>query len=39
MEMTAPSNRSRVNAVLTDPHFWVPVSVLALGILLLVYFR
>jgi hypothetical protein len=28
-----------LKAILTDSHFWVPVVVLAAGILLLVYIR
>jgi len=31
--------RSTLKAILTDSHFWVPVAVLALGIVLLVYLR
>jgi hypothetical protein len=30
---------SKLRAIFTDSHFWVPVVALALGILLLVYFR
>ncbi len=37
--MMAGSKRSLLHAVLTDAQFWVPVVVLAIGILLLVYFR
>ncbi len=33
------SNRSVLKAVLTDAQFWAPVVVLAVGILLLIYFR
>jgi hypothetical protein len=28
-----------IKAVLTDSHFWIPVAVLSLGILLLLYLR
>jgi len=28
-----------LKAIITDIHFWVPVAVLALGLLLLVYLR
>jgi hypothetical protein len=31
--------RSMLKAVLTDIQFWIPVAVLAAGIVLLVYFR
>jgi len=31
--------RSMAKAILTDSQFWVPVAVLAAGILLLVYIR
>ncbi len=33
------SNGSVLKAVLTDAQFWAPVVVLAVGILLLIYFR
>ncbi|MFZ0962466.1 MAG: translocated intimin receptor Tir [Terriglobia bacterium] len=29
--------RSFVKAILTDGHFWIPLSVLVLGVLLLIY--
>ncbi|MGD1103453.1 MAG: translocated intimin receptor Tir [Terriglobia bacterium] len=29
--------RSFVKAILTDSHFWIPLSVLVLGVLLLIY--
>lgn len=31
--------RSTLKAIFTDSHFWVPVVVLVLGIVLLVYLR
>ncbi len=37
--MLTPSKRPLLNAVLTDSHFWVPVMVLAAGIILLINFR
>ena len=38
-EMEAVVPRSRVNAVLTDVHFWIPVVVLVLGAALLLVLR
>jgi hypothetical protein len=34
-DLEAPMHRSRVNAVVTDVHFWIPVVVLVLGATLL----
>jgi hypothetical protein len=35
--VTPPANRSMLEAILTDVHFWVPVVVLVLGLALLAY--
>ena len=35
----AKANSSRLNSVLTDIHFWVPVAVLVAGLLLLSFMR
>jgi len=32
-----PLRRSTAKAILTDGHFWIPLSVLVLGVLLLIY--
>jgi hypothetical protein len=33
------SNQSRTRAVLTDPHLWLPIAVLIIGICVLVLVR
>ncbi len=38
MTDTQLSWRTTITAILTDTHFWVPVTVLAAGLLLLVLF-
>ncbi len=38
MSSKATSGRRTVSAIVTDVHFWVPVAVLAAGLVLLVLF-